>query len=159
VGKQKYGPVAQPESNLGSVGMVGFRPWNFNGVRKQRGAPSPTFLTPKPEDHRSLCDFCLNGLSLNLWGPLRDQYTNGAVAGRSKMGGPRAPAEASYGRPHQSNRVLGRCRVEPNGHFREDRLHPGHSQGEVLAVRYQLATEIARGKARRAPKPAQGLVT
>ena len=38
VGKQKDGPVAQPESNLGSVGMVGFGPWNFNGVRKQRGA-------------------------------------------------------------------------------------------------------------------------
>src|SRR6266567_9425056 len=36
LGQADRWPVAQPESNLGSVGMVGFRPWNFGGVRKQR---------------------------------------------------------------------------------------------------------------------------
>ena len=35
LGQADRWPVAQPESNLGSVGMVGFRPWNFGGLRKQ----------------------------------------------------------------------------------------------------------------------------
>ena len=39
MGKQVDGPIAQPESNLGSVGMLGFR-----GVRKQLGSAILTAL-------------------------------------------------------------------------------------------------------------------
>ena len=45
LGQADRWPVAQPESNLGSVGMVGFRPWNFGGLRKQESLPPPRALT------------------------------------------------------------------------------------------------------------------
>jgi hypothetical protein len=79
--------VAQPESNLRSVGMVGFRPWNFSGVRKQCGGGRG------PARHRSrrirvrLCRHAVEG-----------SKDRGAAA--QSIGDPARALDRAAGRPH-----------------------------------------------------------